>query len=302
MYCPQAYRLRIILIIAHPLIFTLLDFNPPEPVLDQPLPAATCQPNWERDVSTTSKEEKLNGSSNKPKLENTVAEKESSVKPASERGHKVDKARPERKVSKVKKAEKEDSGKQAPVPRNQKNKTKAPTTPAPTPTIAPAIKRSEIVATDQKILTTPKSKASKLSPAKSQKDNNISEQSSKSSASLKGGVESSSSVPRAQSPGPGSEKQSDEGGWIKATSRTHPHVHHQERSTSPVPHGAHVMTGHVTSKANQTAALLNSSKPRQEAVWVSSQESASDWGSEEIDLDDLQVISSCKTDDDKISE
>ena len=62
------------------------------------------------------------------------------------------------------------------------------------------------------------------------------------------------------------------------------------------------MTGHVTSKANQTATLLNSSKPRQEAVWVSSQETASDWGSEEIDLDDLQVISSCKTDDDKISE
>ena len=296
MYCPQedgSYY-------CPPSYFYPLDFNPPEPVLDQPPPAATCQPRWEPDVSTTSKEEKPSGSSNKPKLEDTVPERESSVKPAPERGHKVDKARPERKVSKAKKAEKEDGGKQAPLPRNQKNKANLPTTPAPTPTVAPATKRTETVATDQKVLTTLKSKASKPSPAKSQKDNNVSEQSSKSSTSLKGSVESSSSVPRAQSPGPGSEKQPDEGGWIKATSRTH--AHHQERSTSPVPHGAHVITGHVTSKANQTAALLNSSKPRQETVWVSSQETASDWGSEEIDLDDLQVISSCKTDDDKISE
>ena len=282
--------------------FHPLDFNPPEPVLDQLLPAATCQPSWEQEVSTTSKEEKPTSSSNKPKMEDTVPDKEGSVKSAPERGHKVDKARPERKGNKAKRGEKEDSGKQASLPRNQKNKTKAPITPTPAPTVAPATKQTETVAADQKVLTTPKSKASKLSPSKSQKENITSEQTSKSSTSLKGCVDKPSSVPRAQSPSSGSEKQSDEGGWIKATSRTHPHVHHQEQNTNPVPHGAHVMTSHVTSKANQTSTLLNSSKPRQEAVWGSSQESASDWGSEEIDLDDLQAISSCRTDDDKISE
>lgn len=264
-------------------------------MLSQSQAAVPSTANWEDSVATTNKE-KPGSSPKKPKM-GTLPEKEENSRATTEKSHKIEKVKPESEKRKVNRAKKEETLKQVPVSRGQKSRTKTEkshgsldVTPAST------TKQIETGASDQKIhqgVTISKLKSSKLSPAKSLRESSNPEQNLKSSGSSKQGVEHPPPPHRTRSPS--SEKQVDDGGWIKATSRTHPHVHSQERSASvsPIPQGAHV-TGHMILKTNQI-------RSRQESVWGSSQESTSDWGSEEIDLDDLQVISSCRTDDDKIS-
>ena len=97
----------------------------------------------------------------------------------------------------------------------------------------------------------------------------------------------------------------EDAGWAKVVSRQTA-SQGQSTSTSPQPRS------HVTPKATQISSSAQpsnqfpasfASKVRQhERAWNSSQESASDWGSEEMDLEELRAISSCSTDDDKIRE
>ena len=79
--------------------------------------------------------------------------------------------------------------------------------------------------------------------------------------------------------------------------------------TKVVSNSSSPQSSHVTSKTNQIRPHGQSSnqiqssfasKVRQEHVWTSSQESTSDWGSEEMDLEDYQALARCSTDDDKI--
>ena len=265
-------------------------------MLSEPQTPVPSMATWEDSVATTNKE-KPNTYPRKSKVD-TLPEKEESLRTTSEKSHKIEKVKPELERRKVNRPKKEDNPRQVPVSRGQKTRTKSEKSHS-SPDVTPAApaKQIETFASDQKAHQ--KLKSVKSSPAKPLRESNNPEQSSKSSVSSKQGAEHPPPLRRAQSPS--SEKQVDDGGWIKATSRTHPHVHNQERSASasPVPQGGHV-TGHVILKTNQIRSLLGP-KSRQESVFVSSQESASDWGSEEIDLDDLQVISSCRTDDDKIS-
>ena len=101
-----------------------------------------------------------------------------------------------------------------------------------------------------------------------------------------------------------SAKQSESSAWTKSAWR--PQSSQDPTRVSPSPG-----SGHVAAKTNQIRTPSQPSVQTQSSVvpkshqpessWTSSQDSMSDWG-DEMDPEELQVISRCRTDDDKISE
>ena len=124
--------------------------------------------------------------------------------------------------------------------------------------------------------------------------------------SSKAGTWDSKRTEKSETSAPG--KQSEGTAWTKSVWRPQSNQDPTRVSPPPPPPGG---SGHMTAKtnqirtpsqpSNQTQSSFVAKSQQPESSWTSSQDSMSDWG-DEMDPEELQVISRCRTDDDKISE
>ena len=194
-------------------------------------------------------------------------------------------------------------------PKNQKCKSSKPekSTAAVGATTTPTTitRKIEVLSSEQKVYPLSRSKnyggevskQERSGSVKSSKEADIRESSSKT------GTWDSKKLGRADTSVPG--KQGEGLAWNKAVGR--PQSDHDSLRVSPPPGGSHMTakTNQIrtpSQPSNQTQSSFVAKSQQPESSWTSSQDSMSDWGEEEMDPEELQVISRCRTDDDKISE